>query len=196
MNKQQFLDLGLTEEQAKKAEAESKKELEGYIPKARFDEVNEAKKQLDKDIKARDKQIEDIKKNAGDNEELKQQIETLQTENKTAKEKYEAELKDLQISNAIKLAISDKAQDADLVAGLFDKSKLILGEDGKVTGLEEQLKDLKENKGFLFKTEEPADPKPTPGFKVGGNGGNPNPQDGGDTPSIKGALTAMFAQQK
>lgn len=194
MNKQQFLDLGLTEEQAKKAEVESKKELEGYIPKARFDEVNEAKKQLDKDIKARDKQIEDIKKNAGDNEELKQQIETLQTENKTAKEKYEADLKDLQISNAIKLAIADKAQDADLVAGLFDKSKLILGEDGKVTGLEEQLKELKENKGFLFKTDEPTE-QPTPGFKLGGNGGNPEPQ-GGDTPSIKGALTAMFAQQK
>lgn len=194
MNKQQFLDLGLTEEQATKAEAESKKELEGYIPKVRFDEVNEAKKQLDKDLKARDKQIEDIKKNVGDNEELKTQIATLQADNKAAKEKYEADLKDLQISNAIKLAIADKAQDADLVAGLFDKSKLILGEDGKVTGLEEQLKDLKTNKGFLFKAEEPPEPKPTPGFKLGGNGGNPNSQGGDSTPSIKSALTAMFAQ--
>lgn len=152
MNKQQFLDLGLTDEQATKAEAESKKELESYIPKTRFDEVNEAKKQLDKDIKARDTQIEDIKKNAGDNEELKKQIETLQTENKTTKEKYEADLKDLQISNAIKLAIADKAQDADLVSGLFDKSKLILGDDGKITGLDEQLKSLQESKAFLFKT--------------------------------------------
>ena len=152
MNKQQFLDLGLTDEQATKAEAESKKELESYIPKTRFDEVNKAKKQLDKDIKARDTQIEDIKKNAGDNEELKKQIETLQTENKTTKEKYEADLKDLQISNAIKLAIADKAQDADLVSGLFDKSKLILGDDGKITGLDEQLKSLQESKAFLFKT--------------------------------------------
>lgn len=152
MNKQQFLDLGLTDEQATKAEAESKKELESYIPKTRFDEVNEAKKQLDKDIKARDTQIEDIKKNAGDNEGLKKQIETLQTENKTTKEKYQQELKDLQISNAIKLAIADKAQDADLVSGLFDKSKLILGDDGKITGLDEQLKSLQESKAFLFKT--------------------------------------------
>ena len=41
MNKQQFLDLGLTEEQATKAEAESKKELETYVPKTRFNEVND-----------------------------------------------------------------------------------------------------------------------------------------------------------
>lgn len=195
MNKQQFLDLGLTDEQATKAESESKKELESYIPKTRFDEVNEAKKQLDKDIKARDTQIEDIKKNAGDNEELKKQIETLQTENKTTKEKYEADLKDLQISNAIKLAIADKAQDADLVSGLFDKSKLILGDDGKITGLDEQLKSLQESKTFLFKEEKPSDPKPQSGFKLGGNGGNSNPQST-ETPSIKSALTAMFNTQQ
>jgi len=41
----------------------------------------------------------------------------------------------------------------DLVAGLVDKSKLILSEDGKVTGIEEQLKTLKETKSFLFKQE-------------------------------------------
>lgn len=191
--KTEFLkELGLTEEQIKSIMAENGKD----VTKAKSD-YEEIKAQLEianTTIKDRDTQIEGLKK--VDGEALQAEITKLQDENKTAKEKYEAELKDLQISNAIKLAISDKAQDADLVAGLFDKSKLILGEDGKVTGLKEQLKDLKENKGFLFKTEEPADPKPTPGFKVGGNGGNPNPQDGGDTPSIKGALTAMFAQQK
>ena len=44
MNKQQFLDLGLTEDQAAKAETESKKELETYVPKHRFDEVNKENK--------------------------------------------------------------------------------------------------------------------------------------------------------
>lgn len=154
MNKQQFLDLGLTEDQAAKAETESKKELETYVPKTRFDEVNNTKKQLETDVKDRDTQLENIKKSAGDNETLKAQIETLQSDNKTAKEKYESDLKDLQISNAIKLAIADKAQDADLVAGLFDKTKLILGDDGKITGLDEQVKTLKEGKPFLFKAED------------------------------------------
>ena len=159
MKKQQFLDLGLTEEQATKAEAESKKELEGYVEKSKFDTVNQSNKDLEKTVKERDKQLEELKKSSGDNEALKSQIETLQADNKAAKEKYEADLKELQISNAIKLAIADKAQDADLVAGLFDKTKLILGEDGKVTGLDEQLKTLQESKTFLFKPVENTDTK-------------------------------------
>ena len=35
-----------------------------------------------------------------------------------------------------------------------DRKKLILGDDGKVTGLDEQIKSLKESKPFLFKQEE------------------------------------------
>lgn len=196
MNKQQFLDLGLTDEQATKAEVESKKELETYVPKHRFDEVNGTKGQLEKDIKDRDTQLETLKKSVGDNEALKTQIATLQADNQKKDLEYQQQLKDLQISNAIKLAIADKAQDAELVAGLFDKSKLILGDDGKITGLDEQLKSLQESKGFLFKGEEkPADPKPEPGFKFGGNGGNSNAPKGDNPVSIKEALTARFQTQ-
>src|SRR5690554_5985104 len=99
MKKEDFLKLGLTEEQATKAAEASAEELKGFIPKSRFDEVNEAKKKLDEDIKTRDKQLEELKKL--DVEGLKAQIEKLQMENKTAKEKYEAELKQIQINNAI-----------------------------------------------------------------------------------------------
>lgn len=188
MNKQEFLALGLTDELATKAEEASKKELEAYIPKTRFDEVNEAKKQAEKDVKDRDTQIETLKKSAGDNEDLKKQIETLQEENKTAREKAESDMKELKLTNAIKLAVAGKAQDEDLVAGLFDKSKLILGDDGKITGLDEQLKVLQKDKAFLFKTEEPK-----PGFvpvggnpPIGGTGGTGNM-------SLKEALAAKFA---
>ena len=196
MNKQQFIDLGLSEDLATKAEAESKKELEGYIPKTRFDEVNNSKKELEKTVKERDTQLEEVKKNSGDNAELKKQIETLQADNKKKDDDYQTQLKDLQISNAIKLAIADKAQDTDLVAGLFDKSKLILSDDGKITGLDEQLKTLKESKGFLFKEEQKQqDPKPQGGFKfgAGGNGDNPAPPEG--STSIKDALMARFQTQ-
>lgn len=155
MNKEQFINLGLTEDQAIKAEIESKKELETYVPKTRFDEVNTQKKELEKTVKDRDGQLNDLKSKTGDNEDFKKQIETLQADNKKKDEDYQAQLKDLQISNAIKIAITDKAQDVDLVAGLFDKSKLILNNDGNITGLEEQLKYLRENKAFLFRQETP-----------------------------------------
>ena len=45
----------------------------------------------------------------------------------------------------------------DLVANLVDTSKLILSDDGKVTGLDEQIKVLKTEKSFLFKPD--GDPK-------------------------------------
>lgn len=198
MNKQQLLDLGLTEEQATKAEVEIKKELEAYIPKVRFEEVNNAKKDLEKTVKERDTQLNDLKSKTGDNETLKKQIEDLQKDNKKKDDVHKAELKDLQISNAIKLAIADKAQDAELVAGLFDKSKLILGDDGTVTGLDEQLKTLIKGKPFLFKaaednTQQNQNQTIFKGMKPGESNNNlPDPNKPTGTPSIKSALTAMF----
>ena len=164
MKKEEFVALGISEEQAAKAAEASKKELESYVPKADYETANQTKVQLEKDIKDRDKQLEDLKKNSGDNAELKKQIETLQAENKAVMEKNEAEMKELKLSTAIKLAIAESAQDADLVTGLFDKSKLILSDDGKVTGLEEQLKSIKESKPFLFKETKPGT-ESKPGFR-------------------------------
>lgn len=130
-----------------------------YVEKTKFDEVKQVKKQLETDIKDRDTQLETLKKSAGDNDTLKKQIEQLQNDNKKKDEDYQSELKDLKLSNAIKLAINDSAKDVDLVAGLIDKSKLILSDDGKVTGLDEQITGLKESKDFLFKQNDGEKPK-------------------------------------
>lgn len=155
MKKEEFVALGISEEQAVKAAEASKKELEAYVPKADYDTANQAKGQLEKDIKDRDKQLEDLKKNSGDNAELKKQIETLQAENKAAKEKNEAEMKELKLSTAIKVALAGAVHDVDIVTGLVDKTKLILADDGKVSGLDEQIKSIKESKAFLFKEANP-----------------------------------------
>lgn len=183
--------LGLTDEQIKSVMAEHGKDINEI--KAKLDDSNAAKTKLEADLKERDAQLENLKKSVGDNEQLKKQIETLQSENKTAKEKYEADLKELQITNAIKLAIADSAQDVDLVAGLFDKSKLILDDGGKVTGLEEQLKGIRESKGFLFKPQEnnnPNNQQQKPGFVFGATQNNP-PQNG-ERMSMKEAIAAKL----
>ncbi|MNW40114.1 Phage minor structural protein GP20 [compost metagenome] len=166
MTKEEFIALGLTDEQATKAATASAEELKGFVPKGRFDEINEAKKQAEKGITDRDKQITELGKTAGLSEELKQQIETLTSENTAAAEKHAAELKELQLTNAIKSALTGKVHDESLVAGLFEKGKLVVDGD-KVVGLDEQLKTLQESKAFLFKAE---DGKQT-GFQVGGAGG-------------------------
>ena len=150
--KRKFLeDLGLEKEAIDKIMAENGSDIEA----AKAD-YNSLKQQLDAanaQIQDRDTQLETLKNSTGDMESLKQQIVSLQSDNQAAKEKYEADMKELKLSTAIKLALGDSAQDTDLVAGLFDKSKLILSEDGKVTGLDEQVKALKKEKAFLFKEE-------------------------------------------
>ena len=164
--------IGIAKENMESAEKEFKAFLDGsYVPKSRFNEVNEEKKTLQTTIADRDKQLETLKKNSGDAESLKKQIEQLQADNKKAKDEAEAKLKDLQYANAIKLAIVEKAQDVDIVSGLFDKTKLILGEDGKVTGLEEQLKALEKEKPFLFKQQNQNPYNPNGGQ----GGGSKNP---------------------
>ena len=169
MKKEEFIALGISEGLAEKAAEASKKELEGFIPKARFDEVNQAKKTLEGDVKARDKQLEELKKANGDNEELQGQIKKLQESNKAEKEKYESELKGLRIANAVRLAVNGTAHDEELVAGLIDKDRLVIGKDGKVAGLEEQVKSLQETKPFLFKNEGEGSYKPQNGGKPSSN---------------------------
>lgn len=160
--------LGIVEDKAAEAKKQINSYLDGaYVPKSRFNEVNEEKKTMAAAVSERDKQLEVLKKSTGDVEGFKKQIKDLQEANKKAKEESEQALKDLKINDAIKMAVVGDAQDVDIVSSLVDKSKIILGEDGKITGLKEQVEELKKNKAFLFKNVQ--NPKYNP------NGGNGEP---------------------
>lgn len=155
MKKEEFTALGISEELAEKAAAESKKELEQYISKEQYTESENVKKELEKQIKDRDKQLKDLKGKVGDNEELKAQLEQMEAVNKQVKEEYETKIKDLKLDAAITETLSSSKY-PDLLAGKIDRSKLILTEDGTVAGMEEQIKTLKENYKELFITENQA----------------------------------------
>lgn len=153
--------IGITGDNVQKVIEGVEEHYKGWVPKHRFDEVNEAKKKAEEALRERDKQLADLKKSVGDNEELKKQIETLQAENKAAKEKYEAELKELRLTTAIKLALAGQVHDTDIVAGLLDKSKIEIDDAGNIkSGLEEQINSLRESKAFLFVQKEQSDPQP------------------------------------
>lgn len=196
MTKEEFIALGLTEEQATKAAAASQEELKAYIPKLRFDEVNEAKKKAEKDRDAISDQLDELKKSAGSNGDLKKQIEKLQDENKEAKEKYEADIKSLALTNALKLALTGKTHDPDIVANLLDKTKVELNEDGSIkAGLDEQLKSLKESKAFLFVEEKKEPEFQFKGFKPAESGDDKGGKGGeGDKEGAFGKRLADFAK--
>ena len=178
MKKEDLIALGLEEELAVKVAEASAEELKGFIPKARFDELNETKKALEKDIAARDKQLEDLKK--VDAEGLKAEIDRLQGENQTAKEKYEADLKQMRIESEVEKALLNaKAKNLKAVKALLDIGKLEL--DGEsLKGLDDQIKTLLEDEStkFLFGEGEAS----LKGLKPGEAGGKP---DSGKNPWSK-----------
>lgn len=124
-----------------------------FIPKHRFDEVNEKNKQLENDVKERDTQITNLKKFEGDNATLKTKIEELETANKQKDEENAKAIKELKIDNAINYALDGKVEKgyADLVLGLINKADIILKDDGTVAGLDEQIEKIKTDKPKLFK---------------------------------------------
>lgn len=198
MKKDEFVALGISADLAEKAAAASAEELKGMVPKTRFDEVNEEKKNLQTAKKKAEEDLEALKKTAGDNEALTKQITDLQDAAKQKDAEYAAQIKAMKLSNAIRLGITD-AQDAELVAGLVDQSKVILGDDGKVTGLEEQLKTLRESKPFLFKAKEQDKGGKGAGFSVGATqGGQAGGGVGGSSDqqlSMRDAIAAKLNAQ-
>ncbi|MGE7022005.1 phage scaffolding protein [Solibacillus cecembensis] len=175
MTKEQLIALGLTEEQAQAV-------LDGYgqtVPKSDFDnKVNELKIANDT-ISDRDTQLEGLKK--VDAEGLQEKITNLQQENAQAKLDHAKQLKDERLSTALKLALTGKVHDVDLVLSLFDKEQIELDEKGNITkGLDEQRKTLQESKSFLFVPEKEEKKTEFKGWSpAGGDGGASGELDAG-----------------
>lgn len=152
MKKEELVKLGLDEETAEKVANASAEELKGFVPKSRFDEVNNAKKTAENTVKERDQQIESLK-SAGNVDDLKQQITTLQNENKAKDEAHAAELLKVRIDSDVEAALIEaKAKNHKAVKALLDLEKAELGDDGKVKGLREQIAALTkaEDSKFMF----------------------------------------------
>ena len=148
MKKEDLTAMGLTEEQSQKVMLS----LDGnFVTKTRFNEVNEENKTLKQSISERDKQLETLKKENGDNAELKQQIADLQKQNAEQNEAHEAEMSKLKLDNAVEAAlIAAGAKNTKAVRSLFEDGKISLGEDGLVSGVDEQIANVKKSDPYLF----------------------------------------------
>lgn len=137
---------------AEEAEEKIKKELPKYfIPKEKFNAVNEKVKSLEAQLGERDDQLSDLKKKVKDNSELTAQIETLQNENKKVKEESEAKITNQKFDFELELKLRDyKVKNVKAVKALLDIKKLKLNDDETFTGLEEQITKLKETDEYLF----------------------------------------------
>lgn len=150
MKREQLKEWGLTDDQIDKIMAENGRDIEKH--KTAAEEAQAAADGLTEQLKGRDEQLKELQKNAGDNADLKAQIEELQKANKEQKAAFDEQLAQQRFQAALNTELlKADALDNDLVNVKLDKSKLKLNDDGTLTGLAEQLAALKESHGFLFK---------------------------------------------
>lgn len=176
MTRKQLEDLGLTKEQA------------DSVMKINGDDIENAKGTASTEIKNlqteveglktqvgdRDKQLETLKASAGDNADLKKQIEDLQTENATAKANHESELNQLKIDFAVEKALTGaKAKNIKAVKALLELNDAKLDKDGNVKGLAEQIEKLTsgDDTKFLFEAQKQTKQQQNfKGFQPGASG--------------------------
>jgi thioredoxin-related protein len=150
MKKEQFTKLGFTEDMAEKAVDILREELKGYIPKSRFDQVNEVKKELERKLATLEVQRKEQNASKLSHQELEKIIRDILSTNAAIKAEQEAKMKDLLKELAIRHTLG-KFQYTDLLIGMFDKSRLSVADDGTVTGIKEQLEEIKTSYEGLFR---------------------------------------------
>ena len=121
-----------------------------FIPKSRFDQVNQAKKELEVQLKDRDTQLADLSKNNKDNENLLNQIKDLQALNKQTTTDYENKINQIQFDYALDGALTNaKSKNNKALKALLDMNS-IKYQDGKLEGLQEQIEALQKDASYLF----------------------------------------------
>ena len=154
MDKEFLKGLGIEGENAEKILNQHNEVLKNkFVPIERFNEIYSDLKNQKDTVKTLNGQLEELKK--VDPEKLQGEIERLQKENKTAKEKYESDVNNLKISNAIEKALTGaKAKNITAVKALLKMDDIKLDGDD-VKGIDEQIKALTsaEETKFLFDTD-------------------------------------------
>ncbi len=150
MKKEQFINLGFTEDMAQKTMDIFKEELKGFIPKSRFDQINEVKKELEKKLAVLETQVTERNNSKLTYQELEKILKDLWNTNAAIKAEQEAKLKDIMIRSAIRSRLAC-VKYADLLISKFDKSRLLVAPDGTVSGIEEQLEEIKMSYEGLFR---------------------------------------------
>lgn len=158
----EFLKDYLTEETFAKV----KEELDGkdvklanlksgeYVSKDKYTALETSNENLKSQLIAKSSAYDELMAKAGDNEALKTEIENLKASTKAELDnttnQYEAKLKDAAIKSEL---IKAKARDVKDIIGQLNIENISYKDD-TLTGLNEQIETLKENKPYLFEVEQ------------------------------------------
>lgn len=151
MTKEQLQALELTDEQINAIIEDYGK---NYVSKAQFNEKNDAYKQAKQEIENLTNDISTLSEANKANEALQSQIKELQDAATQREADYNENIKNMKIDTAITKALSKSgAMNETILTGLLDRTKIAIGEDNTITGIQEQIVALKESDPYLFKQD-------------------------------------------
>ena len=133
-----------------------------FVPKARLDAEIVKNAELKRTVAENEAAMAKLNDLTKDNEKAQETIKELEGKMASMNES----MKQTSLSYALKAkamelgAIDETGQD---LLAFIDKDKLIVNEDGTVTGLDDAVKSLKASKSYLFRAETPSDTQPAPG---------------------------------
>lgn len=149
MNTEDLKKLGLDDEQVKGVMA-----LKGKVVQqehTKLEAVAAERDSLNEQMAQRDKDIKDLKKNVGDNEELSGKLSELQGKYDTDTKALSEKLAVTKLDSALGAALSKtKARDPQDLKAFLNLEEIKLTDDGELTGLNDQISKLEESKGYLF----------------------------------------------
>jgi len=187
MKREELKELGLNDDQIAAVMTAYGKEVNPL--KEQVDSLTSERENLKQQVSDRDGQLDDLRKNAGENDDLKATIKRLQDDNKAAEAKYKNDLAAKEKGFKIESALRDaKAKNVKAVLSLIDTEKVNVQKDGTLDGLTDQIEAVKKSDSYLFDTENAGQP-----IKFGGNFGNGDNNNGAGKDDIASRIAARFA---
>ena len=168
MERKFLTDLGLNPDQVNGIMAQYGKDLQKYEG---LEAERDALKKTNSELSGK---IDDLKANNVNVEDLTKQIDKLKSDNEKAANQLNAQKLDFAVTSTIK---DFGAKNTKAVKALLNSDDIRFDSKGNLTGLENQLKSLKDSDSYLFADDKPAD-KPIQVFPTG------NPEAGGKDVSL------------
>jgi hypothetical protein len=183
MNTEALKELGLDEAQIKRVMADYGKAINAE--KLRADEYQSENARLTQEMEANNGKMQDAAALIEARDGIENERAALEKAFDSYKIEKEIELSELAKTSAIKLALTESGTvDLELLYSQINAEGVAFDDDGKLTGLAEQVEEMKGAKPFLFAPVK-SDTEPTPKITIGGN---PNPAAGKGADPFRAAL--------
>lgn len=169
MERKFLTNLGLDQDQVNSIMAQYGQDLQ------KFEGLEAERDALKKTNSELSGKIDDLKADNANVEDLTKQIEKLKSDNENAANQLSAQKLDFAVASAIKDA---GARNVKAVKALLNGDDIRFDSKGNLTGLEDQLKSLKDSDSYLFSDEAKTAGKPIQVFPTG------NPTAGGADVSL------------